>query len=86
MRQFSASAAAGTGYSKAELAELRQLWIEIGDEYMAQRREARPRVRQAKRGAQMMFGTPAECIAKDAAKAAKKAKREVKRGRSSRFG
>ena len=73
-----AQLAIGTGWNwltEAEVAELRKLWIEIGDDFMA--------ARLAKFGpdfgnnswGQMMFGTPAECRAKDAAKAAKKAAR-----------
>lgn len=60
-------------YSKDEIAEFRQLWIEIGDEFMAQRVARLGPDFGANCWGLMMFGTPAECIAKDAAKAAKKA-------------
>lgn len=75
-RLTEAQLAIGTGWNwltDDEVAELRRLWIEIGDEFMA--------ARLAKFGPEfgsncwglMQFGTPAECRAKDAAKAAKKA-------------
>ena len=61
-------------YSKAELADLRQLWIEVGDDYMAQRVARLGPEFGSNCWALMEFGTPAACVAEDAAKAAKKAK------------
>ena len=70
----------GTGWSwltEAEVAELRRIWIEIGDEFTAQRVARLGPEFGSKCWGQMMFGTPAECLAKDAAKAAKKEARKA---------
>jgi hypothetical protein len=68
----------GTGWSwltKAEVEELRNLWIEIGDDFMAEQLAKFGPEFGSRTWGQMQFGTPAECRAKDAAKAAKKAAR-----------
>jgi hypothetical protein len=70
----------GTGWNwltKAEVAELRRLWIEVGDEFMAEKLAKYGPEFGNKTWGRMMFGTPAECIAQDAAKAAKKAAKKA---------